>query len=668
MRKLGWLVLGIVVAAGGCSTEDPEEAEVLPTDGVTQQQLDAFDALKVDTQKSWKWLQHEELRTPAHLSAKRVGPATLLGPRDDIKARTIEVLKTNRALFKMRDPGLELAPAREESDRYGMQHARFQQVSHGVPVVGAELSAHYDSEGHLASIDANYISDLEDVDVNPRFAAGDALQMVKADILGRTPIDESALVPDDGKLVIYAKAASVGADGKAQAPLTRLAYEYRVRALESEHPAIWVITVDAQTGDILHRYNNFQTIDAQGVGVLGDTKKFQVSNGAGGFVMQDASLGVTLRTFSAKQKEAAPGTIVASNSATSWDTGTAGKGAAVDAHFNAGVVAKYYKTVHNRDAIDGVGGALESTVHFGVQFDNAAWIGTGMIYGDGGQVFKALSVSVDVVGHEFTHGVTEKTSNLTYENQSGALNEAISDIFGAFIEHSIKPDAVKNWTIGESVTKDGSSLRDMMKPGSVPDVPQPAHMNEFVQTQQDEGGVHINSGIINNAAWLMTVGGKNPVSGVEVKYGIGWEKSEKLWYQANTKYFMATTNFAQAAAALQQAGKDVQLTTNELAIVDCAFKATGIVKGACSSVTQPQNGNPSSSTSADTTDGARSDDATDSTTKKKKSTKKKTITTEEDGCNAAGRDGTDLGSLVPLLAAVAAVGVSRRRARRPRRE
>jgi bacillolysin len=654
MRKLAWLAsvsAAIVAAAGGCSTEADDD-EPLPTDGVTQQQLQAYDVLKNDTHKAWKWVQHEELKTPSHLSSKRIG-VPVLQPNQDIKLRTIEVLETNKALFKMRNPSLEMLSAKTETDRYGMQHARFQQVAHGVPVVGAEVMAHYDAEGRLASVDANYIADLADIDVNPRIEAADALAMVKADILGGAAIAEESLVPDEGKLVVYAKPAEAG-----QAAFTKLAYEYRVRALSGPHPAIWIYTVDAVSGDILHRYNNLQTVAAQGVGVLGDTKKFEVSQSGGGFVMNDNSQGIGIQTFSANKTENAPGNLVTSNSATSWDTGATGKGAAVDAHFNAGIVAKYYKASHARQGIDGLNGALQSTVHFGVALDNAAWIGTGMIYGDGGELFKALSVSVDVVGHEFTHGVTEKTSNLTYEKQSGALNEAVSDIFGAFIEHSVAPDPVKNWAMGEQVSKTGRPLRDMSKPGNVDDK-QPTHMNEFVNTQQDEGGVHINSGIINNAAFLMTVGGTNSVSKVNVKYGIGWEKSEKLWYQANTKYFMASTNFAAAAAALQQAGKDVQLTDNELNIVDCAFKAVGIVSGACKTITAPQ----STTTGADDDDAtsATDDDDDDDDDSSKKKKKKKKVVTEEPGCNAAGTG--DVGSLLPLFAAVAAIRLTRRRRR-----
>lgn len=630
MRKLGLVVLGMFAAAGGCSTED-ESAEPVPTVGVSQQQLDAFDALRTSSQKDWRWLQHADLRTPMHLSTARSGERTLL-PHDDIALRTVSVLETNKALFNMRSPGLELSVQRREVDRYGIQHARFQQVSHGVPVTGAELSAHYDAAGRLASIDANYIADLDAIDVNPRLTPADALARVQAEV------DAPLLRPSDGKLVIHA-------------PAKRLAYEYEVRALAADEPAIWIVTVDAQTGDILHRYNNLQTIEGSGVGVLGDTKELLVSNSGNGFVMQDSSTGLTFQTFTAGQQQLTdqqfPGTPVKSTSATSWDTGTTGRGAAVDAHFNAGIVGKYYKTVHNRNSIDGAGGPLQSTVHFGVQYDNAAWAGTGMMYGDGGKVFKPLPVSVDVVGHEFTHGVTAATSRLAYENQSGALNEAISDIFGAFIEHSVTPDDVKNWQMGEVVTKDGQPLRDMSNPNAV-QIQQPAHMKQFLNTSQDEGGVHINSGIINNAAYLMTVGGTNPVSKIIVNDGIGWEKSEQLWYQANTKYFMSTTNFAQAAQGVMQAGKDIQLTTEELAIVDCAFKATGVTDGECASSASP------SSHSA-TSDDDAADDEPKKTTKKKK----KTYTTEESGCNATG--GADIGTLLPFLAALGAIGVKRRR-------
>ncbi|MBX3230736.1 MAG: peptidase M4 family protein [Labilithrix sp.] len=665
MRKLAFVAFGILAAAGGCSTEAEDEPALppLPTDGVTMQQLEAFDALETTTHQRWTWLQHEELKTPLHLSAKRTG-ARVLQRGENPHVRTLAVLNENRALFKMRDPGLELAAEKTESDALGMAHARFQQTVHGVPVRGAEVMAHYDREGRLASIDANYVAGLDDVDVNPRFEAKDALAVVKADVLSRSVVDESSLEADAGELVVYAEPTKDGSKAKG-----RLAYEFHVRALAAEHPAIWVVNVDAHTGDILDRRNDLQTIQASGKGVLNDDKQFEVSNGAGGFQMVDTSTGVSIQTFTAQQQEVAPGNIVTSNSTTTWDRTQNGAGAAVDAHFNAAAVAKYYRTVHNRNAIDGNGGALQSTVHFGRQFDNAAWIKTGMIYGDGGQLFRALSVSLDVVGHEFTHGVIEKTSNLIYKNQSGALNEAVSDIFGAFIEHTVAPDAQKNWLLGEQVVKSGKPLRDMVDPRGGLE-PQPRHMNEFVQTTQDEGGVHINSGIINNAAYLMTVGGTNKVSNVTIKTGIGWEKSEKLWYRANSQYFMQSTGFEQAAAGVMSAAKDIGLTQNEQNIVDCAFKATGIVQGACATIASTDTPgttsggtgdvDPEGSSTTNTPSSTDDDDDDDTTTTKKKPKKKRAVTTETSGCNTTGT-GPNAGSLLAVLGLAALLGTRKRR-------
>jgi thermolysin len=196
-----------------------------------------------------------------------------------------------------------------------------------------------------------------------------------------------------------------------------------------------------------------------------------------------------------------------------------------------------------------------------------------------------------------------------------------------------------------------------------------------VNTQQDEGGVHINSGIPNNAAYLMTMGGTNPVSKTKVAFGIGWEKSEKLWYQANTKYFLATTNFAQAAVGVMQAAKDVGLTENEQNIVDCAWKAVGIVQGACATtIVDPKSvippTTPGTTTGTDETDGTgTSNGSTDETPddeeeESKPTTKKKRKTglaQESAGCNVSAQGNTDLGPLAGLLAAVVGLALSRRK-------
>ncbi len=645
MRKAALLSLVVLAAACGAEEAAPGRPPIVETDGATPAQLAAFAQLEASTNQSWTWVQHRELKTPMHLSAPRTG-APVLRDRKSAVQVTIDLLDRNRALFRMHDPAAELRSTRAEIDDLGMTHARFQQVVHGVPVAGAELMAHYDGAGRLTSLDASYVPDLDGLDVHPTLSAAEALAAGKAYVAARDGVDAAVLAASDARLVVYAANEHIANP--------RLAYQYQVDAMAAHPPALWNVTVDAKSGEVLHRYDNLQTVQAQGSGVLGDKKQFEVSQASGGFVMTDAT-GVRIRTLTAEQQQIV-GTDVTSTDANTWDVGVVGQGAAVDAHFFATAVADYFQTVHGRNAIDGAGGALVSTVHFGEAFENAAWTGKGMIYGDGGEVFRPLSVGLDVVGHEFTHGVTEKTSNLTYENQPGALNEAVSDIFGAFIEHKIKPDAVKNWQIGEAVTLSNSALRDMSSPGNPLLGPQPSNMSRFVNTSEDNGGVHINSGIINNAAFLMTVGGVNPTSRVEVKYGIGWEKSEKLWFRANTKYFMSSTNFGQAAQAVLQAAQDVGLTRNEINIVDCAFKATGVAQGDCATLLDPASASAADTNTASSTDEG-SDDTEESTPAPKR--RRLVTTTTSSGCNASG-SGADPGALFGVLAALAALGAKRR--------
>ena len=652
MKNVGFLSLALV-AAVGCNVETAstgsERTPTVITDGATPAQLDAFRALESTTNLSWSWVQHPELRTPMHLSAPRTGNPILRQSSGAVQV-TLDVLKQHKALFRMHDPAAELVSKHTHVDELGMTHARFQQTVRGVPVSGAELMAHYDRVGRLTSIDANYVPDLDGIDVNPALTIDEALGKAHADVLARSPADASTLETTLKRLVVYA------ANEHLASP--KLAYEYRVKAMKAKLPAIWVVIIDAKTGEVLHRYSDLETIAASGTGVLGDTKQFEVTQGGSGFVMSATVNGIEHRTLTSQQQEAA-GTDVVSSVATSWDTGVVGQGAAVDAHFFATKVSAYYRTAHQRNAVDGSGGALLSTVHYAQGLDNAFWDGTGMYYGDGARLFRPLCASLDVVGHEFTHGVTGSSSNLNYENQSGALNEAVSDIFGCFIAHAVQPDPVKNWQLGTSASLSGGPIRDMANPQSVAE-PQPANMSTFVNTSEDNGGVHTNSGIINNAAYLMTMGGSNPVSQVRVAAGIGFEKSEKLWYRANTKYFMTTTNFGQAAQGVLQAAQDVGFTQNEINIVDCAFKAVGVAQGECGAIVDTSSTTPTPTPAP--TSGPSSGDTGDdpSTPSTPKTHRRLVVTQSSSGCNASGSSG-ELGSLFGIGLALTALAVTRRK-------
>lgn len=204
-----------------------------------------------------------------------------------------------------------------------------------------------------------------------------------------------------------------------------------------------------------------------------------------------------------------------------------------------------------RASVDGAGSPLEATVHYGDAYDNAFWDGSRMVFGDGdGQVFAGFTTSLSVIGHELTHGVTQYTANLVYSGQSGALNESVSDVFGALVEqHSRGHDVTEaSWLIGEGIFTDeveGTALRSLKAPGTAYDDdvlgkdPQPAHMDDFVETDDDNGGVHINSGIPNRAFYLAatSIGGN------------AWERAGRIWYETLTGEIKATTDFGGFADA-----------------------------------------------------------------------------------------------------------------------
>ncbi len=192
---------------------------------------------------------------------------------------------------------------------------------------------------------------------------------------------------------------------------------------------------------------------------------------------------------------------------------------------------------------------LDSTVHYGKDYDNAFWNGQEMVYGDGdGDLFRRFTVSLDVIGHELTHGVTGAEADLDYEGEPGALNEHFSDVFGSLLKQwhlkQKAPDA--DWVIGAGLFTPkvkGVGLRSMKAPGTAYDDPvlgkdpQPAHMKDIYRGPEDDGGVHINSGIPNRAFYLAAVALK----------GFAWEKAGRIWYIALRDRLRRTADFATAA-------------------------------------------------------------------------------------------------------------------------
>ena len=248
--------------------------------------------------------------------------------------------------------------------------------------------------------------------------------------------------------------------------------------------------------------------------------------------------------FNAENTEDLPGTLIRSEGQRSVGGKTVS-----EAYKYSGATYDFYRKIFDRHSIDTRGMKLDSTVHYGENYNNAFWNGTQMVYGDGdGEIFQRFTKSIDVIGHELTHGVTQYEAALEYSGQAGALNESLSDVFGSLIkQHSLQQKADKaDWLIGAGLFTrkvDGAALRSMKEPGTAyndPTIgkdPQPGHMKDFVNTTSDNGGVHINSGIPNRAFYL---------AAIELG-GYAWEKAGKIWYIALTEKLRERSTFQNAA-------------------------------------------------------------------------------------------------------------------------
>jgi Zn-dependent metalloprotease len=223
----------------------------------------------------------------------------------------------------------------------------------------------------------------------------------------------------------------------------------------------------------------------------------------------------------------------------------------VEAYDGSGATFDFYAEVFNRKSIDNHGMRLDSTVHYGTRFDNAMWNGRQIVYGDGdGRIFNRFTASLDVIGHELTHGVTQHTAALGYSGQNGALNEHISDAFGIMVKQFKLGLSAKqsDWLIGAELfgpAVKGKAVRSMAAPGTAYDDPilgrdpQPAHMRNYVDTPDDNSGVHINSGIPNHAFYLaaIAIGGNT------------WEVLGRIWYATLTQRLTSDADFNDFARA-----------------------------------------------------------------------------------------------------------------------
>ncbi len=378
-------------------------------------------------------------------------------------------------------------------------------------------------------------------------------------------------------------AAKIGGDGNWSTQLMinpqngRYFYEVENQRFDSR----WFYSIDAENGSIIDAYDGLTT--SEGVGVLGDTKNLgglTTPNG-NSFEMKSANGRQTTYDSQGKIDKG----VLAIDDNDTWNTrgrASPGQGALVDAHFYAFVVDKYLKDTFQFDWVKHYRQGMVSSAHFqyppGLSQNNASWNGTQMFYGNGdGSKIIELSAGLDVVGHELSHGVTEATSKLIYKGESGALNEAFSDIMGTSIEFWYGPG---DWTIGEDVTLDGKGIRNMADPQSQN---YPSHYADRYTGTRDNGGVHSNSGIINHWYYLLVNGGQNAnsarASGKNVQ-GIGKWAATQIVFLGFTHLSQSADFCAARAGTIAFAGENKANAADawdEVGVDDalCSDKITG---------------------------------------------------------------------------------------------
>ena len=278
--------------------------------------------------------------------------------------------------------------------------------------------------------------------------------------------------------------------------------------------------------------------------------------------------------YTANGTETQPGTLVRIEG-----QGPSGDVDVDESYDGLGDTFYFYRDAYGRDSIDDEGLPLAATVHYGDRYDNAFWDGSQMVFGDGdGELFNRFTISLDVIGHELTHGVTEDEAGLIYFRQSGAINESVSDVFGSLVKQVKLGQTADqaDWLIGEGLLTDqvnGVALRSMKAPGTAYDDPvlgkdpQPAHMRDYVKTMKDNGGVHINSGIPNHAFYLAAV----------ALGGNASEKAGRIWYDAlRDPKLRPTARFATFARTTVRAAQH-SFGSDEVAAVTDAWRQVGVL-------------------------------------------------------------------------------------------
>lgn len=446
-------------------------------------------------------------------------------PQFDASTVAREFLNTNSQLIGIDNPAGEFSIRHTSRDSQGRSHVRFEQTLDGLKVWPAEVVVHLNGAGEVDLVNGTFRKTPSGISTAAAIDERSAVTLALAAAgLGQADVESS-------ELIIYS-----GADA------ARLAWKLELHAGRLTH---WVVVIDAQGGETLMAFNKVCSGSVRGSGqnLFGQTEQIDVWQDGGSYYMINAAKQMfdpssnptdvsnsrgCITVLDANHSEFdASGNIswnyVSSNSPNSWMLPDA-----VSAAVGLSQTYDYYLSTFNRNSLDGNGGTIIGIVRYSQGMQNAFWDGEVMVFGDGAPFAGAL----DVVAHELTHGVTQNESNLVYQDQAGALNEAMSDIFGEAVEAFVRGRC--DWLKGADMNMVIQNYADPHSVEQIPGLPNPAKMSEFASMSEDNGGVHINSSIINHAFYLLAEGMNNSV---------GMGNAAAIFYRANSEHMTQGSQF-----------------------------------------------------------------------------------------------------------------------------
>ncbi|MEU0406496.1 M4 family metallopeptidase [Streptomyces griseorubiginosus] len=452
-------------------------------------------------------------------------------------------------------------------DPDGTQHVRYDRTYRQLPVLGGDFVVHLAPDGAYKSSSRATRSAISLASVTPALSAPKAADLaanaLKAANLGET-LKKLTAKP---QLVVDALHGT-----------PRLAWQTNAAAQDSlGNPVARTVLTDARTGAQIDAWDSIEQAAGDGKSLYSGTVALNTTQSGSTYQLKDATRGNTYTGDAANKTDLcflticisrAPATLF-TDADNHWGTGATSDRAtaAVDAQYGTDVTWDYYKNVHARNGIGGDGKGSYNRVHYGNNYNNAFWDDSCfcMTYGDGDGTQMGPLVSLDVAGHEMSHGVTSKTAALTYSGESGGLNEATSDIFGTLVEfYAGNSSDTGDYLIGEKIVRSGfgrDALRYMDKPSK------DGKSADSWSSSVGNLDVHYSSGVANHFAYLLAEGSgpktingvsyNSPTSNGSTVTGIGRDKLGAIWYRALTVYMTSSTNYAGARTATLNAAKDL---------------------------------------------------------------------------------------------------------------